>query len=126
MSKFKLTYQDNTYGKELPVVDFNCIDIPLHPYCIYMGIGFCKDLEYEGVVYRPVSQDKKWVIQCIFHSKRPPVDIIAHEASHIVENVEKHIGEDLKGEARAYLMGYIVDEIYKLCYNKQTNKRKKK
>lgn len=50
-----------------------------------------------------------------FDEKRPPVDIIAHEALHATIGIMEHTGiklDDSSDEAYTYLLGYIVKLIH--------------
>lgn len=48
----------------------------------------------------------------IFYNKDSlTINIIAHEISHVVENIFNEKGIEANGEARSYLTGYITESI---------------
>jgi hypothetical protein len=46
-----------------------------------------------------------------FPTKRVPVDVMAHEATHIVDELLKFLGAETESEARAYTVGWIVGTV---------------
>lgn len=61
------------------------------------GLAIAKDLWNYYIFYRPDSLTP---------------GILAHEASHIVDEILQVRGIELVGEARAYLTQHITDKIY--------------
>lgn len=53
----------------------------------------------------------------VFFPLSPSINTIAHESSHAVDRLMSYIGAD-DGEVKAYLIGYLVDEILKLKRSK--------
>ncbi len=48
-----------------------------------------------------------------FESSAPPIDIISHEAFHVVSRVCDHVGiEDRDEELLAYMAGFITGKIF--------------
>lgn len=50
-------------------------------------------------------------ITVVFKSYEPSLNHIAHEVSHVLDCISEWIGDEIKGECRAYTTGYIVDCI---------------
>lgn len=81
--------------------------------------------EYNG--WLATRNDDIYIGFWIKDNNYPTAGTIAHEAKHLVNKIFQDIGQELdleNDEAECYLLGWIVDEIYKL--KKQYNERRRK
>lgn len=76
--------------------------------------------DYKAVTFDKVSRKDTGSYGCLvfFVSKKDmTIEVIAHEASHVVDAIEEAIGMDHGGEASAYLFGWVADSINKARNN---------
>ncbi len=72
------------------------------------------DDSYNAVVFEKVSRKDTGDYGCLayFVSKKAmTIDVLSHEASHIVDAIEDQTGVEHGGEASAYLMGWVVKSL---------------
>lgn len=82
----------------------------------FCNIVVDEDKDYYGVEYGEVirkSDDKYGILVSFPKRKYMTMEICAHEASHVCDDLEKATGLEHGGESSAYLIGWIAS-----CINK--------
>lgn len=80
----------------------------------FCNIVIDEDKDYYGAEYGEVirKSDDKYGILVSFHNRKDmTMDICAHEASHVCDDLEKATGLEHCGESSAYLIGWIASCI---------------
>lgn len=93
---------------------------PIDPYPNDFHIGHCVHLRTKGAMF---YWDHGQSLAIVLGS-RVDYNTIVHEISHVVDEVSSYIEDDLKGEARAYLSGYLMDHVINYCKEKKIKIRK--
>jgi hypothetical protein len=67
-------------------------------------------------------------VEAIANDSAGMVGVVAHESVHIAERVFEHVGEedDAGEETRAYLLQYLVEQIYMACVSEIDKYAKRK
>ena len=87
----------------------------LAPKAFY-NVVIDENKDYRGVEYGEVvrkSDDKYGILVSFPKRKYMTMDVCAHEASHVCDDLEKATGLEHGGESSAYLIGWIAS-----CINK--------
>ena len=87
----------------------------LAPKAFY-NVVIDENKDYRGVEYGEVvrkSDDKYGILVSFPNRKYMTMDVCAHEASHVCDDLEKATGLEHGGESSAYLIGWIAS-----CINK--------
>lgn len=83
---------------------------------VFEGLNIEDNTEYYGCTWDMVERksDNKYGSLVSFPSRKVMnMDVISHEASHVVDAFEKAMGMEHGGEASAYLIGWVAS-----CINK--------
>ena len=82
----------------------------------FYNVVIDENKDYRGVEYGEVvrkSDDKYGILVSFPNRKYMTMEICAHEASHVCDDLEKATGLEHGGESSAYLIGWIAS-----CINK--------
>ena len=82
----------------------------------FYNVVIDENKDYRGVEYGEVirnSDDKYGILVSFQKRKDMTMEICAHEASHVCDDLEKATGLEHGGESSAYLIGWIAS-----CINK--------
>ena len=85
----------------------------LAPKAFY-NVVIDENKDYRGVEYGEVvrkSDDKYGILVSFPNRKYMTMDVCAHEASHVCDDLEKATGLEHGGESSAYLIGWIASCI---------------
>ncbi len=72
--------------------------------------------ELHGLAINPRDNDNFYIF---YSSGSLTVNYIAHEISHMIDFIMDEKGIEDKGEARAYLTGYVSEKIFDYIFKKQ-------
>ena len=136
--------------KNYPYFDVNCGFFPVPVKLCFTrkafyqvlkdhGIATSEDpkpLEYGVAETHSFSNTKESVVVVIFNLDTLTHDepqylagIVAHEMSHVIERILEHIGEqkdEFGEETRAYLLQYMVEQVYLACSLQRAKDAKRK
>lgn len=80
----------------------------------YKKLNFDANTNYDAITFDEIVRNSNGYIGelVVFHSKNDMrMGIIAHEASHVVDGIEKAIGMTHGEEPSAYLFGWVCKSI---------------
>ena len=105
----KIKIHNSWYRDENMTESVNGFEINLEPYPCSLKLGFSKKIACDAFVTATTNGVIHMIINEVTYL------IIAHEVSHVMDNISDYICEQLKGEARAYMTEHIMDQIIKVC-----------
>ena len=80
---------------------------------IYNKIGYKYDC---GFTYSSIDDRVSVVGINQTTSREELINTMSHEADHVQTTICKYYGIDLDSETAAYLIGYLVEVFYSVCY----------
>lgn len=72
--------------------------------------------EHDAITFKKLETEFSTFCVFIRKDRKKYIDIISHESVHVVNLIFKEVGIELdieNDEPQAYLMGWVVDKIYK-------------
>jgi hypothetical protein len=112
---------------KLPIYELNCKviiakDIDKHVNKLLFKQG--DDPTEDGIDGYTTHNPDATIYYIFYNLDVLTTNLIAHEASHLVDFILENKGIELVGETRAYIMGYIMEQILKYVHKKRILKDK--
>lgn len=105
IAELQLTQAQDGYNIETSLkIKMRCYK--LIPFPVNLFIGFDSKLQSIASTYPP---KECWNISVVFNSENPTAGTMAHEASHVIDELGEYIGSELELEVKAYYLGFVVD-----------------